>query len=263
MANVHLAKLRSQIKVLIKHFGNNELFINSLLSLFRLYSQDKIPTNIWLQKNLTAPSFNVPQLLLTELQILMDNAAKSNPTASIQTADLLWSLNFYETKMVAIFLLLNVPESFNNEIFNRIDIWVTEDTDDLVLDKLLNYCQDNEQLILSPHWIEVLNRWLRSGEKSLKKTGMKALQKLIEKKEFNYFPRVFKILMPLISEADIEFKKDLIRVIQCLTTRTQAETASFLISNIEMYRNEEVKAFTRRCLPLFDQYFQSEIKKAL
>jgi len=48
-----------------------------------------------------------------------------------------------------------------------------------------------------------------------------------------------------------------------MAEKNPSETASFLISVGEIYPEKQVRAFIRKCLPFFDEYFQKVIKQSI
>jgi len=54
-----------------------------------------------------------------------------------------------------------------------------------------------------------------------------------------------------------------LNIIQELILLSEAETASFLIMTGKLFPDDENLKFLRKCIPLFDDFFQKEIRSAL
>ena len=118
-------------------------------------------------------------------------------------------------------------------------------------------------IMLSEKWLELIENWLLSENLQTKKIGVSALTRLIQNKKFDYFPKIFRLLTPLFSEPKIEIRHDLMEIVTAMISRTEPETASFLISIAKLHANDENRVFIRKCLPLFNTNLQDEIKDAL
>jgi hypothetical protein len=71
------------------------------------------------------------------------------------------------------------------------------------------------------------------------------------------------LITPLYSQPDIAMQRNLTELTRWLIERSEPETASFLISMVEVNRKPAVSALVRKLMPLFDEYYQADIRKAV
>jgi len=263
MPNVQLTRLRSQIKALMNHYTDADLFRDSLLSILNMYSQRDNPKKFGLYMDFGIPSMNVPNIVLTELNSIFEQAARDYPDKSLKHSETLGNMEYLETKLLSFSILISLPSSCKEEIFTRLRKMIHDDNTEALNEKFLGCLEENPVIMLSENWLNLIEDWLLSENLQTRKIGMSALTRLIKNKNFDYFPKVFAILTPLFSRPSIEVRQDLMELLKEMIIRTEPETASFLISIAKLHANDENRVFIRRCLPLFNQNLQNEIKGAL
>jgi len=263
MPAIKLSHLQSQIAVLFTHFNDRRLFIDGLLSLFQMYSQGKNPTNIWLREFQDQAYFNIPPPVIAELQSNLESYTVQYPAAAKEIIDTLWEQPEIEPKLIAIKMLSHLPESLNEFIISHLSAWISEDTDDYLFDYILECGKGNLPILLSEQWLQMIEGWINSSSIKISLRGIQAINQLVENREYDYLPGIFNLIHPLFRKPEPQMKKDLVKIIKTLITRSEAETASFVISTAEIYANNEVRAFCRKCIPFFSTHYQEEIKRAL
>ena len=263
MSNVQLPRLQSQIKALMNHFTEEDIFRDSLLSLLNIYSQKKSSQKLRFDRKFSVPSFQIPSIVLSELNSNFEQAARDYPNVSFKHSEVLGNMDFPETKLLAFTLLMALPSSYHDEVFERLPKIIHQDNAEELNEKFLDCLEENPAIMLSEKWLELIENWLLSENLQTKKIGVSALTRLIQNKKFDYFPKIFRLLTPLFSEPKIEIRHDLMEIVTAMISRTEPETASFLISIAKLHANDENRVFIRKCLPLFNTNLQDEIKDAL
>jgi len=234
MSNVQLPRLQSQIKALMNHFTEEDIFRDSLLSLLNIYSQKKRSQKLRFDRKFSVPSFQIPSIVLSELNSNFEQAARDYPNVSFKHSEVLGNMDFPETKLLAFTLLMALPSSYHDEVFERLPKIIHQDNAEELNEKFLDCLEENP-----------------------------AIMRLIQNKKFDYFPKIFRLLTPLFSEPKIEIRHALMEIVTAMISRTEPETASFLISIAKLHANDENRVFIRKCLPLFNTNLQDEIKDAL
>lgn len=219
--------------------------------------------NSWLQTRSGLPAYNTPKVLITELQLSLEEIIPQNPDSSLEIANMLWDESHYEAKTMAYWILFNLPMEYIPQIFEKMNMWIEENPDDYLITQMTNTCFEKEALLLSDPCLNSINRWLQSEDIQQKRIGIEALKNLTQSKQFTNLPKIFQMIRPLIINQRFEVRKDLLNLIQVMITRSEAETASFLIATGEIQTNDRVLAFIRKCLPLFNEPFQKELQSAL
>jgi hypothetical protein len=263
MAPIELGHLRAQIKYLFQHFDSAETFVENLLAILKRYRQKKNTTNSWLSTSTSLPAYHIPEILITEIQSSLEKPIHLNPDSALEIVNILWEEEEYEPKMFAYWIMFHLPAEFFPIILTSLEQWVEENPDDYLISQVVGECFARKGLLLTGQFISVSNRWLQSKDAKQRKIGIKALEKLAGHKSFTNFPRLFQFTEDQITAPVIEVRKDLLNLIQTLISRSEAETAAFLISVGQIHQNEKLLAFIRRCIPLFDDFYRREIESVL
>jgi len=261
MPLVQLSRLRSQLNALEAHFGNPEVFLDSLISLFQVYENKTATTNIWPRKNAQSSTYNVPNSVMAELESRLEVLARLNPQAAQINADKLWAIPYYEPKKAAIALISNLTDLYNNEFLQRIQKWLSAGLEVSLIKALVAAVETRKDLLQDKQWLDFIKKWLDSRELQDIKLGLQLLNRTLTHGYHN-LPMIFSILTPLINKPPFAIQKDLMNVIQELIVLSEAETASFLIMSGKLFPESENLKFLRKCILLFDPFFQNEIREA-
>ena len=262
MPLVQLSRLRSQLNALEAHFSNPEVFRDSLISLFLVYENKKASTNIWLRKNSQFSTFNVPESVMSELESRLELLARTNPDLALINADNLWKIPYFEPKKAAISLISNLTDLYDSEFLQRIQNWLSAELEASLIKALVAAVETRSGLLQDKQWLDFIKRWLNSRELQDIKLGLQLLNRTLSHGYHN-LPMIFSVLTPLINKPPFTIQKDLVNVIQELIVLSEAETASFLIMSGSLFPDAENLKFLRKCIPLFDDFFQKEIRGAL
>lgn len=263
MPPVQIARLRPQVNALMAHYQDREYFRKTLLLIFERYSEKKSITNTWLRTDPGLPAYQVPLIVINELESAFSILAKTHPAESARLADMLWALPHYEPKKLAIFLLARLAPPYQDEFIRHVEGWITEGLPESLIAEVIEQSSQKPELVGSPQWTNLVRAWILSGRKDLKKVGIRAAVILAENRDFQNLPLLFDLVAPLYTQPRIAIQKSVMELTRRLIERSQPETASFLISLAEMNRRDEVFALIRKCLPLFDSFYQGEIRKTV
>ena len=205
---------------------------------------------------------HVPHSVLTELDSRLELLSKLQPKSALANADLLWATEFYEVKHSAISILAGLSSTQQNPVIERIRNWITHDLDQRLMIEILDAFKNQPDILLNDQWIDSLSQWLSGSDDDIRRIGLKAIQETI-RMNYKNLPKIFKLLNPVFQNPRISYQKELVDVIRVLIERSEAETASFMIMTATLYPNKDVRAFVRKCLPMFDPFFQVEIRSHL
>jgi hypothetical protein len=272
MPPVQLARLRPQVNALMSHYEDQALFSRTLLLILEKYSEKfsqrpgspgaRAPQRL----DPELPAYNVPPVVLNELESALEALAKLQPQQSACLADVMWAQPSYESKKLAIFLLARLPAGYQGEFIARIQRWFAGGIPNISQSLIAEFIQQSSQkleIISSRAWLALLRAWIASEDKRLQQIGMQAAGDLAANRAFQNLPLVFELAAPLYSQPKITLQKDLAALTRRLIERSQPETASFLISLVELSQKPAVSALVRKLLPLFDEYYREEIRKAV
>ena len=260
MPPVQLSRLRPQVNTLMAQYRDEDLFQRTLLLIFEKYAEKKSAVNVWLRPDPGMPSYNLSPIALNELENAFEVLAKVHPEEAIQLADMLWKQDMYEPRKLAIIALSALLPPYQEAFIERAKSWIPQGLPDSLIGEIMEQSSRKPKIVASPQWMEMVRAWLWSQDKNLRKIGMRAIGNMARSKEFHNLPLVFELIEPLYTNPKIALQKNLTELTRVLIARSQPETAAFLISLVEMQRKQEVSALVRKLLPLFDEYYQDEIR---
>jgi len=261
MTIIQIPRLRSQINAIAIHIDNTQAFLSALDAFFRIYSQNKYLPQ-WLENDSAGLlTYDLAEAVMTEMESTFKILSRSHPREAIDIAEQLWQDSFFESKKLAIILLANLGDEHSNHSIKHIDQWIRDDIDERLFNEILAASEDIPFLVESEKWLELIHKWLNSDSNKMIKNGLKALGQLMIKKEFQNMPSVFSLTLPIYMRPEIAIQKELFSFTQLLIKKSQSETASFFITLGEIYPKTEVQVFIRKCLPLFDEYYQQELQR--
>ena len=263
MPSVQLERLRPQVNAIVTQYENSDVFCKSLIALLRTYSSDVDPSFYKITSYSILPTLNVPQVVLNQLEIAFKHLSQKYPIQTKATARVLWGQNIFETKQIALFLLANLPTDEIEFFITMIDKWVDADIEMPIINHILETISTNAEISNDPRWINLIESWVNSSEIRLQKIGISALTYQIELDGNNNLPKIFRLIEPIFSKPNVSINSDLLNLVESLVNASEPETAAFLIHLAAIYPNPEISSFLRKCLPKFNAYFSSEIKKAL
>ena len=259
---VQLNRLRSQLNAIANHFDQGEEFLNTLKALLDYYGDHKSAAKQRLREPSNLQRIYVPTSVLLEVNSRLQLLAKENPESAINIADQMWASNIYELMSGAITLLSAITPIYQDQVIARITRWISPQLDSQLLREIQQGFENNPDILLQKEWIKTISNWLTVEDDELKRLGLTALRYTIQTKYEN-LPQIFSLLTPVIQQPSLPIQKELLEVIKALIQRSEAETASFLIMAGKLYPQNNILAFIRKCLPLFDIYFETEIRSAL
>jgi len=262
MAIIQIPHLRSQINAIAAHFDDSGKFISALKSLLNIYSNNKHLPLLLVNSPQELHYYDLAEVVVAELESAFIGLSRNHPLEAIDIADRLWKEPVFELKNLAIILVSHLGDNYGEFFVQRMDEWINEDLDEKLLNEILIESEHMPFLVTSQKWLDLINNWLNSSSRKMVRNGLKALGQLISRKGFQDMPFVFGLMFPIYSQSDFALQKNLIDFTRLMAEKSQSETASFLISLGEIYPDKQVKAFIRRCLPFFDDFFQKEIKRS-
>ena len=263
MPPVQLARLRPQVNTLMNQYQDEGLFEKTLLLIFEKYTEKRSATNAWLRPDPGMPSYDLSPLVMNELENAFESMAKLHPQEAIRLADRIWQQTYYEPKRLAILTLAALRPPHSEAFFQRIEQWIPAGLEDCLISELIEQISRLPETVTSERWIGLVHTWLYAEDKNLAKIGMRAVSKLVENTGFQNLPLVFDLIEPLYAQPKIALQKNLGALTRVLIERSQPETAAFLISLVDLHPSPPVSALVRKLLPLFDEYYQEEIRQVV
>lgn len=263
MPPVQLSRLRPQVNTLMAQYQDEDLFQKTLLLIFEKYTEKKSTVNAWLQSDPGMPAYNLSPIVMNELENAFEVLAKVHPEETIHLADMLWKHDMYEPRKLAISALAALLPPHQRVFIERAKSWIPQELPDSLVTEIMELSSQKPEIVSSPQWTALVRAWIWSQDKSMQKIGMRAAANMARSKKFKNLPLVFELVEPLYTQPKIALQKNLNDLTRVLIARSEPETAAFLISLVELQQKKEVSALARKLLPLFDEFYQDEIRKVV
>jgi len=264
MPAIQLARLKIQSAELVSRFIDPTGFIRNLHELMDFYAdrtrkpgQSRVPTAL-------IKSYNVPRPVLRQIRIDLGPYVAENPEAALDLCDALWLEPYFEFRLLVADLLGMVPGDHQEQILERVTSWAVPGTEDRLLNALLGEGLTQVRKETPQRFSEQLEEWLAAEKNFSRRIGLKAMSISLANGDFENYPRLFRLLAPLVREVPIALRPDLLDVIQALAERSPHETAFFLRSNLSLMVDEAGPAWLiRNSVRYFPEDLQISLKSAL
>ena len=148
-------------------------------------------------------------------------------------------------------------------MIDRLQTWVCQDLDNLILDGLLEHGLTRLQQDSPGILLELVSSWLTSSDYISRVAGMRALLPLINGIGTENLPAIFRMLMPYIRIAPSCLRPDIIAVLTSLAHYSPAETAFFLRQNLSAPDNPDTAWLVRQVLKEFPKETQAGLRAAM
>jgi hypothetical protein len=263
MPAIQPERLKAQIAQLGQDFSQPSRYIGRLHDLFDYYAdRTRRPGQAGSRVPLLR-HYNIPAPVLRELQRnLASHITDLPPEEALSLIDAFWADGFFETHLLAGFLLSHCNAS-PADIVERLWEWIQPQDDVQVVDALLENGYAALNRSQPGAWMNLVTRWLGSDRPGTQSIGIQAVSLLIRDPAFENFPPIFTLLTPVVHSAPVALHTELTNILQQLATRTPSETAFFLRQALAISPNRSITRLVRRCLPFFDSVLQQPLREAL
>jgi hypothetical protein len=202
MPSIDLASLRSQAIELAEQLDDPTSFRASLRSLMEQHAHRLLRRGHSMEQRGALLAWDVPGLLMREVEAALRPSARSRPDAALATADVIWTEGRLEEKLLATFL---AGFSSNSESLQALLARWLEGLEDPVLLRalstsvLLPLGKANPVLLRSR-----LRAWLESPAPPIRRFGWMSLNAWREEKSSEGIFAAFDLLPTVFSETDPE-----------------------------------------------------------
>ncbi|MBN1438128.1 MAG: DNA alkylation repair protein [Anaerolineales bacterium] len=246
MAPVDLHSLRRETLALSGLLGDPAAFAQRLRTLLEGHAHRLLRRGPSLSKRGALPAWDVPGLLVREVEAALLPAAQENPPAALAAAAALWPSGRLEEKQLAAFLAGFSQDS--GEIRTLLRGWLEGVDDPVLLDTLAaRACpplwRSNAVLFRSD-----VRGWIEHPVPARRRFGWTALRKWAEEKTSESAFAAFDLLAAAFSESDPEAQDRASGLFLKLAEFYPQETQGW-ISELSTRSLERGRTFLRRLLP--------------
>ena len=263
MPAVQLVRLKEQIAQLAWYFTRPVEFQKQLHALLDFYSDRTYRPGQAVKARPLIMTYHVGPLVLRQLEHNLSHLCQENPGAALALVDVLWKDIYLEPRLLAASLLGLTPLTPPEAVLERILAWSDPEMDIQLLEILTSRGSVRLRREQPERWLVLIEDWLSDQKNEVQAIGLKALLPLIQDREFENLPRIFRLLGTLVQNAPKGLQSELIEDLMGLARRSPAETAYFLRQMMSIGNSPATTRLVRRCLPAFNEEMQANLRKAL
>lgn len=263
MPSIQLSRLRVQISQLLAQVDRPEQFQRALDDFFEKHSERAYRSGETVQPRSLLPSYRVPTLVYRQIETELGAACARTPDLMLLVADAIWTDDHLEPRLLAAYILGQMPPSRTENVSQRLKTWANPGEDRLVLVALLDQGTRALRKYAPERLYESVRSWLENTSLPYQQMGLKALEALIEDPAYDNIPPIFRLLSPMVLSPIPQLLSDLHHCLQALSQKSPGETAYFLHQVIGSSRDPATARLIRRVLPGFPSPFQENLRIAL
>ena len=262
MPSIDLARLKIQAARLAEKFGEPEAFVLALNELLGYYTNHTIRA-AQIAQRLSLPTYRTPRPVLRQIEGELAPLAEKQPEEAITLSVVLWEADSLESRLLAAYLLGNVPSGQAIFALTRLPTWLNQSTDKeirtaLLTDALARLRQERPEAFFS-----MLEGWLSSAQSALQIWGLQALIPLLQDPQFENLPAVFRILRPAILAAGPATQLDFQACLVALERVSLTETTAYLREIIRGNPEPMMLRIFIRILPRLSPELQEALRETL
>jgi hypothetical protein len=263
MPAVQLARLKIQVDQLVWQFTRPQNFQRGLKDLLETYADWSYRPGEAIEPGSLLPAYHVAPLLLHQIEQQLTRQCQEMPAAALALADALWQDEYFEPRLLAAFILGQIPLKPIEEVTRRILAWSDPATDKQIqvaifLQATLRLRRENPAA-----WMKIINDWLTVSLLASRVMGLRALDGLLEDPEFEDLPGVFNMLQPLMLVAPARLHGDLLVVLQIIVRRSPVEATHFLRQVLSGTNSPIPGRLVRQILPTLSPELQASLRRSL
>jgi hypothetical protein len=263
MPAVQLARLKIQVDQLVWQFTRPQEFQRGLKNLLETYADWSYRSGEAIEPASLLPAYHVAPLLLHQVEQQLTRQCQEMPAAALALADALWQDDFYEPRLLATFILGQIPLKPVEEVSRRIKAWSTPSLDKQIQETIFSQATVRLRREYPTAWMEIIDDWLSASLVASKMMGLRALADLLEDREFEDLPAAFNVLQPLILTAPTRLHSELLVIIHILIRRSPVETTHFLRQVLSGTSSPIPPRLVRQVLPSLSPELQASLRRSL
>ncbi|MFC2028548.1 DNA alkylation repair protein [Chloroflexota bacterium] len=262
MPAIDLSKLRLQVRELVNHTSNPEIFLKNLQDLLEYYRNYSLKVEQKFFGSIFS-RYQTPEQVLRTIKKELGKAVTKKPDTGLELATILWNEPFFETKYLAVSLLRSIPPNSAIEIISRIPEIAENITErEKFLPELLialNHIREEK-----PGQIfNVISSWLTDKDTRTQSWGLEIISRLVSRPDDENLPTVFKLLNSILLTQDPATQTELVQCIKSLYYISPSETTHFLVESIKEIKNEKTLEILSKSARRFPESLYRQIKPLL
>lgn len=262
MPAIDLARLKTQAVRLAEKFAEPETFLRELNEMLDFYTNRTIRQAQVVQR-LSAPTYHTPRPVLRQIERELAPLAESQSNQALNLIKVLWEADSLESRLLAAFLLGNVPSDQAIPTLRLLPAWLNQSIDKEIRNALLTTALTRLRSEKPDTFFLVLEGWLGSPKPELQVWGLQALIPLLRDPHFENLPAVFRILRPAIQRASPATQLNLLSCLAALERVSLTETVAYLREVIHANPAPMTLRIIRRILPGLSPELGAALRESL
>ncbi|MGA2488996.1 MAG: hypothetical protein ABSF99_02245 [Anaerolineales bacterium] len=262
MPAIDRSRLKIQAARLAGKFAEPEAFLHDLNEVLDFYTNRTIRATQVAQR-LSAPTYHTPPPVLRQIERELAPLAENQPNEAANLTKVLWGADSLEARLLAAFLLGNIPSDQAMPTLSLLPAWLNQPIDKEIRTALLTTALTRLRQEEPGVFFVILEGWLGSPEPAKQVWGLQALIPLFQDPHFENLPAVFRILRPAIKAAGPATQLDLQACLTALERVSLIETIAFLRGIIWTNPTPMMLRIFRRILPNLSQDLQGALRETL
>jgi hypothetical protein len=262
MPAIDLARLKIQAAQLAGQFAEPEAFLHELNEMLDFYTNRTIRATQVAQR-LSTPTYNSPRPVLRQIENELITLVGNQPYEAANLVKVLWTANTLESRLLAAFILGNIPSDQAIPTLTLLPAWIDQSIDKEIRTAFLTTALTRLRREKPGTFFTILEGWLVSPQPLMQVWGLQALIPLLQDPHFENLPAVFRILRPAILAASPTTQLDLQACLSALEHVSLSETTAYLR---EIICTEPVPMMLRifqRFLPNLSKGLQEALRQTL
>jgi hypothetical protein len=262
MPAIDLARLKIQSAKVVDQFADPTTLVRGLHELFEFYSDRTLRPGQVVSPVLVLPSYRVSAPVIRHLESELGLQAEGRPEETLALADALWSDGYFETRMLAAYLLGRIKPR-GDDFMDRFTDWVAETREPNVRKALLNTGLNRMRREYPDRFLRMMNRWVNPTRQKMWSNAIRALIPLLEDNSFENLPPVYDTVRPIIETAPSIMQNEIAELIKALYASSPTETTYYLQQVLVASPNPQTAITLRRILASLPPAVQDGLRETL
>jgi hypothetical protein len=263
MPAIQPALLKTQIAQIITYFDRPADFLRALVDMLEFYADRTLRPGGSGSPPPLIDAYHVPRQVMRQIQRELASKVAGNSSAALELADALWTQPWLEIRLLAIYLVGEVPPEPPERVLERVRSWEASCSEGRLVEALLDKGIARLRQESQPEYLSLLEDWIHASSLSTQQLALRAMRPLVSESEFDNLPLLFRWIAPLARESGAELGPDLIDVLRTLGERSPQETAYFLRQNLGASSSPEMAYLVRQVLPSLPKEMAADLRTTL
>ena len=255
--------LKNHSKELVQYFNNPDKFILKYMGFLEIFSDRSKRSGQAGRPKSKIHSYQVKSPVINQVVKDLIPEVKKHPETALDLCDRLWEQPNLECKQLSAHLLGLVRISSPDQITNRFYMYITEDTEEILIDLLVGQGLSSFRNEFPEEVFALIEKWIALENRFYQKAAVRTLIPIAKEQGNITLPTIFKLIRPMVRNHSIEIYTDLSELINTLAHFSPKETSVYLRKVLTLSESNDTAMLIRNCLDSFPPEIQNELRADL